>query len=251
MKRVQYLLYAVLMFTVMSLSAVAHAENWVQFSKTHNPGIRIYYDTDSIRVNPKGDAVTFRLKSLNPQLAGLIQICNMEVRYAYHNFMVYEAAMLDKKVYNPSGGLVSQEGREDLGLVIKSDWDFLEEVAIYAGKHGMYPKDKILNLNQYEEVVIDYKAERSKIALFPQTVKATPKGIEFDFWTQDANEFPRSYVFHCLVQQDGTFIGLEVREYMMWYYHKSKKASETLGNLKTTPNPVYRKLYNEVLKCAH
>ncbi len=250
MKRITLLLCTVITVVLVSLSTVAHAENWVQFSKTHSPGFRIYYDTDSIRVNEKGDTLTFRIKSLNPQLGGLIQICDMQLSEEHMDVRVYNATMLNKKVYNPSGGLVKEEGREYLGLILKSDWDFLEDVAIYAGKHGLYPENKILNLNQYEEVVVEYNAGKNKYAYFPKTIKTTSRGIEFDFWMQDTKEYPYSSVFHCILKNDGELFADSLRVYMMWYFAKEGKTSGSICNLAQAVNPNFKKMYNDITNYA-
>ena len=250
MKKITLFLCAVVTVVLVSLGAVVHAENWVKFSKTHSPGISIYYDTDSIRVNESGDTLTFRIKSLNPQLGGLVQICDMQLREDFMKARVYKATMLNKKVYNPSGGLVKEEGSEGLGLILRSDWDFLEEAAIYAGKHGLYPENKILNLNQYDEVVVEYKAEKSKYAYFPKTIKTTSRGIEFDLWYQNANNYPYSFVYHCIMKNDGNTSAVSSRVYMMWYFVKEIKQSEYLTNLSQATNPNFKKMYNDITNYA-
>ena len=251
MKKIGLLFLMMTLIALTSFHVVAHAENWVQFSKTRGPGFRIYYDTDSIRLNEKCDVITFRLKSLNPQLAGMVQICDMELRETYLKMRLFSATMLNKKVYDVSGKLVKEEGREGLGTILRTDWDFLEEVAVYAGTHGMYPKGRILNINQYDEVVIQEQFNVSKMSYFTQSINATSKGIEFDLWFQEAKSFPQSVVYHCLLKDDGTVRFEEGRLYYMRAFVSKEKVDSEAGNWVKSPNENFRKAYADIKKVAN
>ena len=233
----------VLTLLLLSFGSIASAEKWQSFSKTHSPGFRIYYDTDSIKVDESGNVVSFRIKSLNPQLAGLVQICDIVVteKSMRHpsgfNFPNRIAVMSSKKVYDQSGKLIKEEPKETLGSIIGGNWDFLDEALVYAGKNGLYPKGKELNLDQHYWNYVLTQKDGVGVYYEPDKVKSSPEGLHFEILFRGD---PLCVTYEGYYTKDGGAVITCQRKYYGMFYSGKEQMNRRMANI-TNPSDLKAK----------
>ncbi len=223
MKKIFFFLLAALL--VLANSGSAYAENWQKFSKSNSEDLQYFYDSDSVKVNTSGDTVTFHMKSLNQKKNNENQLFDMEIR---EKIMLnpantklkatgHVATILRKRTCDTSGKLIKEEGKEELGFIVGSKWDFLEDVLIFAGHNNLYPEKKILMLNQYK--IERYDA--ADIYYVANRIKKVGNGIEVYFVNDSGNGRISTSVTHFMIYQD-KIIADKANVYVGNYYYMTE-----------------------------